>query len=361
LVGQERELFMCQLEIDTKLEELQRLEQLERDEEENLRAKEAGFNLFRDQFRSFLECDGKATMDAKQAADAKAKQRHDVSTQIKLVQTQTAMLRNEIMLSEETLQQWDVYRQFLEDLTPVEWRQNHPLPEIYFARPQQLIEILQALEGHNMFLTRHCEEAEEMLGRFRDMFNSKIEAGDDRLGEMAAVKEARREQLAEMVESAERYRVEGQFRFGNEIGELELAELRTAIAGFHYQIGYDSGSLLDTVTMLKRIERRMEDLTEKLSHIDSRILREKSEHTAQERYDQERAEKNIRDKKEQDEKTQRSIQLAMKPIKRRSGRPTMVRMIPREEESREKKEEVLRRRLAKEAAYADLLYGPLSD
>jgi hypothetical protein len=300
-------------------------------------------------------------MEAKQAADAKAKQRQDVSKRIKLLQAQIAALRNHIMIHEDTLQEWDVHKQFLEDLTPSEWRNSHPPPAMYFARPEQLIDIMAALEDHNVFLIRHCEEAEGMLVRLRERFNRKVEAADGGISEMAATKEARGQRLAEMVERNERYRVEGQFRFGNEIAESELGELRAAIADFHGQIGYDSVSLLDIITMLRRIERSMEDLNEKLSRVDDRVLREQSDLTAQKRYDQERVEKNIREKKEQDEKTQRSIQLAMKPINKRSGRPTMERLLPRKEESREKKEEAHRRRLARQAADADLFYGPLSD
>ena len=64
-IQQKREIFLEQIAIDTKKEELQRLAQLEREEEENLKVKEAEVNLFRDQFRTFLESDGKTTMEAR--------------------------------------------------------------------------------------------------------------------------------------------------------------------------------------------------------------------------------------------------------------------------------------------------------
>jgi hypothetical protein len=51
-IDQKRDIFLAQLAIDTKREELQRLERLKREEQDRLDAQEAEITLFRDQFRA---------------------------------------------------------------------------------------------------------------------------------------------------------------------------------------------------------------------------------------------------------------------------------------------------------------------
>ncbi|EAX97891.1 hypothetical protein TVAG_059560 [Trichomonas vaginalis G3] len=78
-IAQKREIFLAQLAIDTKREELQRLERLEIEEKKQLKEKEAEINLFRTQFNNFLENDGKQTMAARQEAENKAKERIELT------------------------------------------------------------------------------------------------------------------------------------------------------------------------------------------------------------------------------------------------------------------------------------------
>jgi hypothetical protein len=352
---------MAQLEIEAKREELQRIDRLEREEEESLRAKEAELNLFKDQFRSFLDSDDKATVEARNAAHKKTQERMAVTHKTKTIAAQNAGLRNAIAHHEEKLEEWSVYKEFLEGLTPPDWREEHPEPEMYFKEPEQLIVLMQWLESQNMFLVGHCQDAEALLEWYRAKFTESIRKNDEVLGNMSARRDARKVELDEEVAAAERYKVVGEFRHGNELGEEEMTELLAAVRAFHVKLGYDSGSSVATVTMLTRIENAMQRLTESLGKMDRKLLKERARAKLLERMDLERLEKNARDKKEQDEKAQRAIQHAMMPIKRRSGRPPIGRMLPIHVESRDKLDDVIVRRRARAAANIDLLYGELWD
>jgi alpha-galactosidase/6-phospho-beta-glucosidase family protein len=145
------------------------------------------------------------------------------------------------------------------------------------------------------------------------------------------------------------------------LGETELNELLTAITAFHTSLGYDVAALNDSVTMLLRIEGMMEEMMRRLSKVDLRLLKEKIYMKEIERQNQERTEKNIRDKKEQEEKTQRAIQNAMMSVKRRTRRPLVARMVPQKKESRKKREEAMRQKLAQAVADEDLLFGEICD
>jgi hypothetical protein len=174
-------------------------------------------------------------------------------------------------------------------------------------------------------------------------------------------KSRRRTELEESQAQEEQYHLSGEFRHGNELSEAELEELRTAISEFHTELGFDSAASNDTATMLTRIENTMEELTQLLVQIDKKVLTDKAMELEEERREEERTQKNARAKRDQEEKTQKAIQNAMMPIKRKTGRPLVARMVPQKQESREKREEIMRQRLAQEAADENLLFGEIWD
>jgi hypothetical protein len=210
-------------------------------------------------------------------------------------------------------------------------------------------------------LITHCQEAEEGYERCRTQFNELLGQRDGSIMEMLAKKGRKKKELEEMQVNDEQYRITGEFKHGNEICDSELTDLRNGIKEFHTLLGFDPASSNDTVTMLTRIENTMEDLTEKLTRVDGKVLNEKAMEKEDERREQERTEKNLPAKKDQEEKTQKSLLLAMMPIKRRTERPLIERMIPKKGETREKKEEALRRKQAREEADRNLLYGAIWD
>lgn len=360
-IHQKREIFLAQLAIDTKKEELQRLDRIEREKESSLKAKEGEIDLFRDQFRNFLANDGKSTMESRQAAENRAKQRIDVSMQIKQVSSQISALRNEIAHHEEKLKECIEYKNFLESLIPQDWRNSHPPSEMYFKDPRQLLDIMISLEEQNMFLIRHCQEAEEAVERYRTKFNNLLESRDGSITEMLDKKAKKKQELQDMNERNEQYKVTGEFKHGNELSRNELKELQTAISKFHKQLGFETTASPDSPTMLRRIERKMEEVTAILSKMDEKRLKELTVEKELNRRNEERQQKNELEKKEQEEKTNRALALAMMPIKRKTGRPLLERMVPVKEQSREKKEEAARLKRMQEMADSDLLYGPIWD
>jgi hypothetical protein len=355
-----RDIYLSEIQIDTKKEELCRLERLEHDEEQRLIEREEELDRFRDQFRGFLERDGHNTMTVRAAAEAKCRRRMALSAEIKEISSQNAALRAEIARATERLEQCQTYKSFLEDLTPRDWRAQHPFPEVYFRRPEQLLDILRALEEQTMFLISHCEEAEETFMRCRYQFNQMMGERDGSITEMEEKKAQKQIEKEEFEGQTDCYRHTGGFRFGNELPEAELAELQDAIRRFHDECGFDTAAT-GTAAMLTRIENLLEDLVKKLEKVDPHLLNEKMEAKAAERREQERTEKNIREKKEQEEKAQKTIQLAMMPIKKRTTRPLIERTAPRKGATREKREEAMRLKQQREQADAALLFGPVLD
>jgi chromosome segregation ATPase len=220
---------------------------------------------------------------------------------------------------------------------------------------------MSTLESQNTFLILHCQEAEERLARFRAQCNAALESREARVATMVGLRADRVAALAASAARNERYCVQGEFRRGNELGEAELEELREAIAQLHRQLGFDAASSRDTETMLSRIEKRMQELTEVLEKVAPHVLRQRTLEIESDRRNKERTERQIREKREQEEKTQKALAIAMMPIKARVGRPTVQRVIPTLGDSREKMEEAVRIREAQAAADEDLLGGEIWD
>jgi len=257
-IDQKREIFLAQLSIDTQREELQRLERLEREEDETLRSRSAEITLFHTQFREFMKTDSDQTERARRAADEKGDERLKVGIEIKQASSQISSLRNEIAHNEEKLTECEDCRAFIESLTPAEWRRRHPPTEIYFKEAQQLLEIMGTLESQNMFLMRHCQDADEAVVRYKDKFNAILEQRDGSITEMVRRKEDSEQTLRAMDQRNRQYGTVTKFLHGNEFPEAELAPLTAAIASFHQELGREAAATGDTVTMLKRIEDKME-------------------------------------------------------------------------------------------------------
>jgi hypothetical protein len=113
--------------------------------------------------------------------------------------------------------------------------------------------------------------------------------------------------------------------------------------------------------MLKRVEDRMEDLFRFLATRDQVSVKELFIEKLHKRRDQERAEKAAKKQKEQEEKTLRAIQLATMPIVRKTGRPLILRSLPQQIQSREKREEQMRLAATQREADQALLFGPVWD
>lgn len=359
-ISQKREIFLAQLAIDTKREELQRLEKLEKEEEQALKAKAAEINLFKTQFANFIESDGKATMEARSSAEKKSKERLQVSMKIKQVSSQISTLRNEIAHQDEKLAECQEYQQFLESLTPPDWRKAHP-GEMYFQNPDQLINIIVSLEEQNMFLIRHCQEAEEAVERYRAKFNELLNSREGGMKQMINNKEEKEKELTQLRENNGQYKTEGAFRYGNELNDDEYKQIQQDIIIFHKFLGFDVASSNDISMMLRRIENKMEQLILKLEKAEPSHVRSLALEKERERRDLKRTKDQEEKQMAQAEKVRKAIELANKPIERKLGRPVVERIIPKKGQSRQEEEDRARQEKLEKEADEQLLFGQIWD
>ena len=359
-IAQKREIFLSQLAIDTKREELQRLERLEIEEEKTLKEKEAEINLFKTQFTNFLEHDGKQTMLARQEAENKAKERIELSLQIKQISNEISSVRNEIAHQDERLAECEQYKNFLDSLTPPDWKKAHP-NEVYFTDPEQLLTIIRSMEEQNMFLIRHCQEAEEMVERYRQKFSNLLEERDGAIVEKTEQYKVVSDALKQSQERNRQYTANKNFRTGAELSEEQQAHLHEKIAKFYSTLGFDSTSTSDTVAMLVKMEDLLHTLEKDLKDIDPYIVKKKAQERDTERREKLRLENQRKQKEIQYEKRARTLAQAKQPIKYKTGRPLVPRNVPKRGISKQEQEEKARQAALEEAKMQELLYGDIWD
>lgn len=356
-IEQKREIFLAQLAIDTKKEELKRIARYEREEEESLKEKSKDIEEFQDQFNKYLQNDSSETMLARQAAEAKSKERIQVSLQIKQISTQISSLRSEISHHEERKDECEHYKQFLESLTPPDWRAANPLPEIYFKRPQQLLDQYQSLEEENLFLIRHCQEAEEIVERCREQFNLLLDSRDCDIVRMRREEQEQKALYNQSKDFNNLFQISSQFRHGNELSSSEYHQLHHVVSLFHHELGFDATTRTDVVVMLRRIENIMDNVIMKIKQYNPQSVAKEASKREKQRREQERATNQKLKNDKQQEKTLKALAAANLPIFRKTTRPLIKRTIPFKGESRESKEEKERQLKLQEEADQQLLYG----
>ena len=269
-------------------------------------------------------------------------------------------VRRDNIQQEERLNECEEYKTFLDSLTPDDWKKNHP-NEMYFKDPEQLLNIIKTMEDQNMFLIRHCQEAEEMVERYRQKFSNLLDERDGKIVEKTNKYQAVKESLEEEKLKNQEYVATRDYKTGAELSEQEKNDLQQKVAAFYGTIWSDSASTSDTLAMLVKMEHLMQELYRDLKEIDPAAVKKRAQEKYAERREKLRIEHQKKDKEMQNEKRQRTLAQAKQPIKYKTGRPVIARNIPKRGISKQEQEEKARREALEEKKTEELLYGDIWD
>lgn len=154
-------------------------------------------------FDAFLKENDRKAHEALKRADHETKEKQEKVAQIKKLNQEIAMVENEMSQYEEQLSAFLKYKDFLDKLTPPEHfarlkekkekrraarraakglteektanddddsDDDVDLDEMYFQRPEQLLEIFAQLEERNLFLIQNVQQTEEALEELKQKF-----------------------------------------------------------------------------------------------------------------------------------------------------------------------------------------------
>lgn len=124
-IAKKREMFLVQMSLDTKREEIRKLEEKAQLKEEALRKSELMLEEDAIRFDTFLKENDKKAHEAIKRAEAETKLKQDKVQEIKKLNHQIQAVQSDMSKLKEQLEDCLKYKKFLDDLTPTEWFAHH--------------------------------------------------------------------------------------------------------------------------------------------------------------------------------------------------------------------------------------------
>ena len=124
-VAKKREMFLVQMSLDTKREEIRKLEEKAQMKEDALQRSEQMLEEDAMRFDAFLKENDKKAHDAIKRAEEETKRKQEKTQEIKRLTQQIQAVNSEMSKHQEALAECMKYKQFLDDLTPPEWFEQH--------------------------------------------------------------------------------------------------------------------------------------------------------------------------------------------------------------------------------------------
>ncbi|CAM9386911.1 unnamed protein product [Ectocarpus sp. 12 AP-2014] len=120
-ISKKREMFLVQMSLDTKREEIRKLEEKARMKEEALRKSEQMLEEDAIRFDTFLKENDKKAHEAIKKAERETKLKTDKAQEIKKLNQQIQMVQSDMSKHREALEDCLRYKEFLDSLVPPEW------------------------------------------------------------------------------------------------------------------------------------------------------------------------------------------------------------------------------------------------
>lgn len=124
-VAKKREMFLVQMSLDTKREEIRKLEEKAQLKEEALQRSEQMLEEDAMRFDAFLKENDKKAHDAIKRAEEETKKKQEKNHEIKRLTQQIQAVNSEMSKYREALDDCLRYKNFLDMLTPPEWFEQH--------------------------------------------------------------------------------------------------------------------------------------------------------------------------------------------------------------------------------------------
>lgn len=369
-VAKKRDMFLIQMSLDTKRQEIQKLEEKAQMKEDALRKSEMMLEEDAMRFDAFLKENDRKAHDALKRADLETKEKQEKVIEIKKLNQEINKVDNEMSKYEEQLNACLKYKKFLDDLTPqdhldevrkrkmeakaVKLAERKALrsditiddissdedeDEMYFKRPEQLLEIFAQLEERNLFLIQNVQETEEALEELKQ----KMADTEQKMKEKTETLDNNIKGLNERIkieqDKAEQYRrrTSANTTAGNQ--HKLLRALSEKVRDVYSKCGFDGGEQSVTLDMLREIEGGLESLLTEIKGLDVRKVREAEKKKEAERRNRVRRLKKEEQKRQYEERLAKSTARAKAEVIRQTGKQVMFRSPPIRVRKKKKEDE----------------------
>jgi len=436
-IEKKREMFLVQMSLDTKRDEIRKLEEKAQMKEQALLKSELMLEEDALRFDAFLKENDIKAHEAIKRHEKEVKEKQEKISSIKKLNQEIAKVKSEMDKYNETLAYCRKYKAFLDELTPKEWfieqqkqrehrkevvrqynhcnqqrtkrneqrdaqrvelaetralieqskkleinpdgtdhdeqshqsvstkvdvtadddsesalpevEENSPTPtpppelkqiedghddEMYFTKPEQLLNVFATLEERNLFLIQNAQETEEAFDELKGKFEDTRKTMEAKTSDLEQSISEMNDKIKVQEDKATvlRNRSEALGASGDNRQQKLLDELGHKVATVFAECGFDPEQTPDTLGKLAKIEQLLEDLILKLDEMPESNRKKAEKRKEAERRDRLRREKVLKMEKEYEERLKRSLQRAKRVEERvkqqKKGKPVMFRSAP---------------------------------
>ncbi|KAH8088784.1 hypothetical protein JL720_6748 [Aureococcus anophagefferens] len=361
-IAKKREMFLVQMSLDTKREEIRKLEEKAQMKEEALKKSEQMLEEDAIRFDTFLKENDKKAHEAIKKAEKETKLKTDKVQEIKRLNQQIQMKaikreRQESRRQARIQKRRDALekkrREAYEAQLRLEEAEAAPKKKYGAGRRRKSVAgadpskavapkmpppvatpeldepLTSQLEEQNLFLIQNSQETEKALEELKQNFEATKEQMD---GKTALLKQNIDElelQIGAEENKAAQLRGRLQARAGETQGRQEklLAQLHEKVRDVYQKCGFDVGSKPSTLFMLSELEARLEQLLDHIETMSEDIMKEEKD-KEKKRRERKRQEQQALQDAQQEERNRKSIARSMQAPKKRTGRQVMFRSAP---------------------------------
>ena len=213
--------------------------------------------------------------------------------------------------------------------------------QMYFEKPEQLLEIFAQLEERNLFLIQNVQETEEALDELNNKFHETRVAMEEKTDLLHASIADLKAKIRQENEKAQNLRARARANSIAGTQQKLLAGLSEKVAQVYEACGLDPDTQTDTLDMLRDIEQWLETLLAAIRTMDATKVEAAEKKKNAERRNQIRAIKKEEQKRQYEERLAKSTARAKAEVVKLSGKQVMFRSPPIRK--KKKKEDVVER------------------
>lgn len=346
-IQQKREIYIIQLLIDKKNQEIKQIYNRMETSEKNLIQREQQIEVDTEKIKLANTHNEMKLARAKRHMEDEISKKVELQRKLRNVTNNVFMLNSEISKNEDMLQSYQSYEEFLQKLTP----EDEKIFE-YFNSPEVLIKELHTIERDNLTLIQNCQHFESLVEKGVSSLKKKDDEALERINEI-------KNQLdnLEVVDTFpdELYPAAAK---SFDVKSQEIKNLSEIIERIYINC-FGATADVTPVVMLQRINIKLEDFYDKMDLIDPDYALNKQAIKDKQRREQQRREKQEKQEAEQKIKMELTLARANRPIKKKNGRPLYGRGVIKKNEK--KTDLKMLRELKEKKETEKLLYGEKSD
>ena len=347
-IQQKREMYIVQMLIDKKAEQIQKISNTIKNEERRVLDDEQNIERLSSKYKMVSAHCEIAVARAKKRVEAARRERVEKMMQLKRKTLSVNQMKAEIVKNEDLVEAYRSYHEFLEAMTP----DGKNMLE-YFKEPQTLLDELAELEDYNYRVIDNCQNVENRMKKENRKIDQQIAEADRgistlrrKISDCEAALQKESENFCETEECR------------SEQVESELAELSQKVRDAHERC-FHRESHKTVVALLEEFESAMDDFYRQLECIDPKFVEEKQAIKDKQNFEKIRTMKQQKRQEEQERKKEQAIKRATRPVKKKVGRPVVPRSVPRRKEK--KNSEKYLEYLKEQKRIEKMLYGSIHD